>query len=316
MTATGALIARHVTDLFPTQTSRFDLAQAARRGVDLAAALRAHPARPGRAHDRQGAAAPRRGGHRVRPGDAGRAARPAAVQPGDRRPLQDALQRRAGRRLRRRRARTPTTSPRRSATLGHEGAGGLGRDAQARAGRDPRPLRARRHRRALSTRSCSPRAGTRPRATVCMHLAPTASKRDLPAAGRPRHAPRSRARRRASSSTSSTRRPRTTSRSSRCTRCSTATSTAAARSSSARCAAAAAAGCASSAGSLPVSADENRRIEVFERELWRIAVEHLDYGEQVQWAALGRRAGHAERLAARPRDAALRPGPASSSARS
>src|SRR4051794_29294038 len=33
MTATGALIARHVTDLYPTQTSRFDLAQAARRGV-------------------------------------------------------------------------------------------------------------------------------------------------------------------------------------------------------------------------------------------------------------------------------------------
>ena len=33
MTATGELIARHVTDLFPTQTSRFDLAQAARRGV-------------------------------------------------------------------------------------------------------------------------------------------------------------------------------------------------------------------------------------------------------------------------------------------
>src|ERR687885_3005795 len=39
-------------------------------------------------------------------------------------------------------------------------------------------------------------------------------------------------------------------------------------------------------GVLPVTADENRRIEVFERELWRIAVEHLDYGEQVQWAAL------------------------------
>ena len=37
---------------------------------------------------------------------------------------------------------------------------------------------------------------------------------------------------------------------------------------------------------LPVTADENRRIEVFERELWRIAVEHLDYGEQIQWAAL------------------------------
>ena len=37
---------------------------------------------------------------------------------------------------------------------------------------------------------------------------------------------------------------------------------------------------------LPVTDDENRRIEVFERELWRIAVEHLDYGEQVEWAAL------------------------------
>jgi ribonuclease E len=37
---------------------------------------------------------------------------------------------------------------------------------------------------------------------------------------------------------------------------------------------------------LPVTADSNRRIEVFERELWRIAVEHLDWGEQVQWAAL------------------------------
>ena len=37
---------------------------------------------------------------------------------------------------------------------------------------------------------------------------------------------------------------------------------------------------------IPVSADEERRHEVFERELWRIAVEHLDYGEQHMWAAL------------------------------
>jgi ribonuclease E len=37
---------------------------------------------------------------------------------------------------------------------------------------------------------------------------------------------------------------------------------------------------------LPVTADEDRRIDVFERELWRIAVEHLPYGEQIQWAAL------------------------------
>ena len=37
---------------------------------------------------------------------------------------------------------------------------------------------------------------------------------------------------------------------------------------------------------LPVCADEERRFAVFERELWRIAVEHLDYGEQHVWAAL------------------------------
>src|ERR1700716_2398117 len=35
---------------------------------------------------------------------------------------------------------------------------------------------------------------------------------------------------------------------------------------------------------LPVTADEERRHEVFERELWRIAVDHLDYGEQHVWA--------------------------------
>ncbi len=37
---------------------------------------------------------------------------------------------------------------------------------------------------------------------------------------------------------------------------------------------------------LPVASDQDARREVFKRELWRIAVEHLDYGEQVQWAAL------------------------------
>jgi hypothetical protein len=35
-----------------------------------------------------------------------------------------------------------------------------------------------------------------------------------------------------------------------------------------------------------VTPDPERRAEVFERELWRIAVEHLDYGEQHVWAAL------------------------------
>ncbi|MFM9126782.1 MAG: DEAD/DEAH box helicase, partial [Solirubrobacterales bacterium] len=37
---------------------------------------------------------------------------------------------------------------------------------------------------------------------------------------------------------------------------------------------------------LPVTADEDRRHEVFQRELWRINVENLDYGEQHDWAAV------------------------------
>src|SRR3979411_2519361 len=37
---------------------------------------------------------------------------------------------------------------------------------------------------------------------------------------------------------------------------------------------------------LPVTPDPERRAAGFERELWRIAVEHLDYGEQHVWAAL------------------------------
>jgi hypothetical protein len=37
---------------------------------------------------------------------------------------------------------------------------------------------------------------------------------------------------------------------------------------------------------LPVTPEPERRAQVFERELWRIAVEHLDYGEQHVWAAL------------------------------
>ena len=37
---------------------------------------------------------------------------------------------------------------------------------------------------------------------------------------------------------------------------------------------------------VPVSADPERRVAVLERELWRIAVENLDYSEQHVWAAL------------------------------
>ena len=35
-----------------------------------------------------------------------------------------------------------------------------------------------------------------------------------------------------------------------------------------------------------MTADESRRAQVFERELWRIAVEHLSWGEQQAWAML------------------------------
>ena len=212
MTATGALIARHVTDLFPTQTSRFDLAQAARRGVIAPLRCVRIPPGPGRAHDRQGAAAPRRGRHRVRPGDAGRAARPAAVQPGDRRPLQDALQRRARASSTPPACATPTTSPRRSARSGIKAQARLGRDAQARAGRDPRRATSAARSTCWSTRSCSPRAGTRrarPSACTSRRPPPSASTSSASAASRAA----TRARRPASSSTSSTRRPSTTTRS-------------------------------------------------------------------------------------------------------
>ena len=37
---------------------------------------------------------------------------------------------------------------------------------------------------------------------------------------------------------------------------------------------------------VPVSDDEERRMAVLEREIWRIAVENLDYPEQHAWAAL------------------------------
>ena len=156
----------------------------------LAAALRAHPAGPGRPHDRQGAAAPRRGRRRVRPGDAGRAARPGAVQLRRRRPLQDALQRRPRRHLRgRRQARL---QPRRGVPrAGRQGDGRLGRDAQARARGDPRALRARRHRRARQRAAA--RRGLELAARDGLH-APRADglQAHLPAARRPRHAPQPR----------------------------------------------------------------------------------------------------------------------------
>ena len=104
MTATGALIARHVTDLFPTQTSRFDLAQAARRGVISPLRCVRIPPGPG---VRTIAKVPLRRGEVDTEFDQEMLAELLDQLPfnlADRRPLQDALQRRARRRLRRRRA--------------------------------------------------------------------------------------------------------------------------------------------------------------------------------------------------------------------
>ena len=104
MTATGALIARHVTDLFPTQTSRFDLAQAARRGVISPLRCVRIPPGPG---VRTIAKVPLRRGEVDTEFDQEMLAElldQHAVQPRHRRPLQDALQRRPRRRLLGRRA--------------------------------------------------------------------------------------------------------------------------------------------------------------------------------------------------------------------
>ena len=190
MTATGALIARHVADLFPTQTSRFDLAQAARRGVIAPLRCVRIPPGPGRADDRQGPAAQGRGGPGLRPGGARQAARPGAVQRRDRRPLPLALPARSRRRLHRRRQ---ARQERRQGLPGrrHQRPRRLRRDAEARAGRDPRRLRARRGRRALQRDAA--RRGLELAARDDLH-APGADRlaARLPAARRPRHPPQPR----------------------------------------------------------------------------------------------------------------------------
>ena len=187
MTATGALIARHVTDLFPTQTSRFDLAQAARRGV--IAPLRCVRIPPG-VGVRTIANVPLRKGevdqdfdqeelaalldqgpfnaavadlYRVRFKDLPGVVYSAGVKHANNvaKAFQDA---------------------------GHQGEGRLGRDAQARADSHPRGLRARRDRRARQRDAA--RRGLELAARDGLH-APRADRLEarLPAAGRPRHAP-------------------------------------------------------------------------------------------------------------------------------
>ena len=194
MTATGALIARHVADLFPTQTSRFDLAQAARRGVIAPLRDIRIPPGPG---VRTLAKVPLRRGEVDQDFDQEELAKlldqgPFNVAVAD---LYRSRFRKVpgivytrGRQARQQRR---EVVPRRRA----QRAGRLGRDAEARAGRDPRRLRARRGRRARATRCCSPRAGTRRgRRSACTSRRPrrgastssaSAASRGAPPARRP-----------------------------------------------------------------------------------------------------------------------------------
>ena len=281
---TGALIARHVADLFPTQTSRFDLAQAARRGVIAPLRCIRIPPGPGCADDRQGAAATGRGRPGLRPGGAGQAAGPGAVQRRDRRPLPLALPQGPRSRLHRRRQ---AREQRRRSIPRRPGSTRRRSRARRRSASWPRssPAFERGEVDVLCNAMLLAEGWNSPRATICMHLAPTASRRVYQqrvgrvtrrAPGKeaglvidfvhpattarrdhrhpaqplePRRLPRWRDRRRAGS-------PRTRPDGS------------------------------GRAAGVPVSADPERRLAVLERELWRIAVENLNYSEQHVWAAL------------------------------
>jgi ribonuclease E len=283
MTATGALIARHVTDLFPTQTSRFDLAQAARRGV--IAPLRCVRIRPG-VGVRTIANVPLRRGEVDTEFDQEELAALLDQQPFNM-------------------AAANLYKARFNGVPGVVYAAGVqhaynlaeafraeGIKAQAVSGETPKrelvEILARYERGAIDVlinAQLLAEGWNSPRATVCMHLAPTASKRIYQQrVGRvTRRQPGKEAGlvvdfvdpatknddpvvtlhslldrdvyRGGAIVVGPVRRGR--GRRIRVER-----------------------------RVLPVTADEDRRIEVFERELWRIAVEQLDYGERIQWAAL------------------------------
>ena len=283
MTATGALIARHVTDLFPTQTSRFDLAQAARRGVISPLRCVRIPPGPG---VRTIAKVPLRRGEVDTEFD-----QEMLAELLDQLPFNLAVADLYKTRF------NGVPGVVYSAGVRHaynvaEAFRDLGMKAQAVSGETPKRELAQilaRYERGdidvLVNAQLLAEGWNSPRATVCMHLAPTASKRIYQQrVGRvTRRHPGKEAGivvdfvhpatkhddpvvtlhslldrevyRGGAIVVGPVRRGR--GRRLRVER-----------------------------RVLPVTADENRRIEVFERELWRIAVEHLDYGEQVQWAAL------------------------------
>jgi ribonuclease E len=283
MTATGALIARHVTDLFPTQTSRFDLAQAARRGVIAPLRCIRIPPGPG---VRTIAKVPLRRGEVDTEFD-----QEMLAELLDQTPFNMAI--------------ADLYKTRFNGVPGVVYAAGvrhaynvaqafreLGMKAQAVSGETPKRQLARiladyesGKIDVLVNAQLLAEGWNSPRATICMHLAPTASKRIYQQrVGRvTRRHPGKEAGivvdfvhpatkhddpvvtlhslldrdvyRGGAIVVGPVRRGR--GRRVRVER-----------------------------RVLPVTADPDRRAEVFERELWRIAVEHLDYGEQHVWAAL------------------------------
>ena len=283
MTATGALIARHVTDLFPTQTSRFDLAQAARRGV--ISPLRCVRISPG-AGVRTIAKVPLRRGEVDTEFDQEQLAELL-----DQQPFNLAMANLYKTRFNGVPGVVYAAGVRHAYNLA-EAFRAEGLKAQAVSGETPKRELATvlaRYERGeidvLINAQLLAEGWNSPRATVCVHLAPTASKRIYQQrVGRvTRRHPGKEAGlvvdfvhpatkhddpvvtlhslldrdvyRGGAIVVGPVRRGR--GRRMRVER-----------------------------RVLPVCAEEERRFEVFERELWRIAVEHLDYGEQHVWAAL------------------------------
>jgi ribonuclease E len=283
MTATGALIARHVADLFPTQTSRFDLAQAARRGVIAPLRCLRIPPGPG---VRTIAKVPLRKGEVDQDFDQEELAKLL-----DQQPFNIAVADLYRSRFRR--------VPGVIYTAGVRHAHHVAEALQA-AGIDARPVSGETPKRELAETLAAFERGevdvlcnamllaegwNSPRATICMHLAPTASRRVYQQrVGRvTRRAPGKEAGividfvhpatthdetiitlhslldrdvyRGGAIVVGPVRRGR--GRRVRVER-----------------------------RIVPVSASSERRLGVLERELWRIAVEHLNYSEQHAWAAL------------------------------
>jgi superfamily II DNA or RNA helicase len=283
MTATGALIARHVTDLFPTQTSRFDLAQAARRGVIAPLRCVRIPPGPG---VRTIAKVPLRRGEIDTEFD-----QEMLAELLDQMPFNLAVADLYKTRFNGVPGVVYAAGVRHAYNVA-EAFRDLGMKAQAVSGETPKRELARilaAYERGtidvLVNAQLLAEGWNSPRATVCMHLAPTASKRVYQQrVGRvTRRHPGKEAGividfvhpatrhddpvvtlhslldrdvyRGGAIVVGPVRRGR--GRRVRVER-----------------------------RVLPVTADPDRRAEVFERELWRIAVEHLDYGEQHVWAAL------------------------------